>query len=378
MRPLGTSSATSSDRAQVQPDHGNLADRELLIDIDFFDAKGRWNPTHVVFCPAEDQARAKTLWTRCFRGFMALHGKLWAKNYLSNHFRDRPESKALLEQIKRSGIVDNNAFRETVAQCALLYKDLEQFVAGKSVGENKIVTASPIKDVDKIVSQQFLQINWKEWKEPSDFQRITIPAAQNISHLIRKLKIDESNDALINDLSDLMKRYQKWVDDSLAAKPSATDKTPTRISDVITDLKEQDLSNICTIISEQIANYRKQREAQEPIKALLAAIDTEKNRWESRGWFHSSFAGQLQTSGLEGYLRRGNAGFLEDYELGTAERILKLTDGQLKQQADFLRDPEFALMKRRFEKLKQELPKIKAEIHKIEMGAANIALSDPR
>ncbi|NDC08805.1 MAG: hypothetical protein EBZ75_05575 [Oxalobacteraceae bacterium] len=331
-----------------------------------------------MFCAAEDQARAKSLWTRCFRGFMALHGKLWAKNYLSNHFRDRPESKALLEQIKRSGIVDNKAFRETVAQCALLYKDLEQFVAGKSVGENKIVTASPIRDIDKIVSQQFLHINWKEWKEPSDFKRITIPAAQNISHLIRNLKIDESNDALVNDLSDLMERYQKWVDDSLAAKASATDKTPTRISDVITDLKEQDLSNICTIISEQIANYRNQREAQEPIKALLAAIDREKNRWESRGWFHISFAGQLQTSGLEGYLRRGNEGFLEDYELGTAERILKLTDGQLKQQANFLSDPEFALMKRRFDKLKQELPKIKADIHKIEVGAANIALSDPR
>jgi K+/H+ antiporter YhaU regulatory subunit KhtT len=245
------------------------------------------------------------------------------------------------------------------------------------VGENKIVTASPIKDVDKIVSQQFLHINWKEWKEPSDFKRITIPAAQNISHLIRKLKIDESNDALINDLSDLMERYQKWVD-SIAIKPSATDKTPPRISDVIADRQEQDLSNICTIISEQITNYRKQREAQEPIKALLAAIDTEKNRWESRGWFHISFAGQLQTSGLEGYLRRGNEGFLEDYELGTAERILKLTDGQLKQQANFLSDPEFALMKRRFDKLKQELPKIKADIHKIEVGAAKIALSDPR
>jgi len=377
MRPLGTSSAPSSDRAQVQPDHGNLADRELLIDIDFFDAKGRWNPTGVVFCAAEDQARAKSLWTRCFRGFMALHGKLWAKNYLSNHFRDRPESKALLEQIKRSGIVDNKAFRETVAQCALLYKDLEQFVAGKSVGENKIVTASPIRDIDKVVSQHFLQINWKAWHEESDFQRITLPAAQNICSFIKKLKIDESNDALINDLSDLMERYQKWVD-SITVKPSATDKTPTRISDVITDGQEQDLSNICTIISEQIADYRKQREAQEPIKALLAAIDKEKNLWESRGWLHISFAGQLQTSGLEGYLRRGSAGFIEDYELDTAERILKLTDGQLKQQADFLRDPEFELMKRRFDKLKKELPKIKAEIHKIEVGAAEVALSGLR
>ncbi len=146
----------------------NPADRELLIDIDFFDAKGHWNPTHVVFCPAEDQARAKSLWTRCFRGFMALHGKLWAKNYLSSHFRNKPESKVLLEQIKRSGIVDNKMFRETVAQCTLLYEDLEQVAAGKVLGENRVVPASPIKDLDKIVSQHFLKIDWKECAEKNN------------------------------------------------------------------------------------------------------------------------------------------------------------------------------------------------------------------
>jgi hypothetical protein len=344
MRPLGTSSATSSDRAQVQPDHGNLADRELLIDIDFFDAKGRWNPTGVVFCAAEDQARANSLWTRCFRGFMALHGKLWAKNYLSNNFRDRPESKALLQQIKRSGIVENKAFRETVA---------------------------------KVVSQHFLQINWKAWQKESDFQRITLPAAQNICNFIKKLKIDESNDTLINDLSDLMERYQKWVD-SIAAKPSATDKTPTRISDVITDLQESDLSNICTIISEQIAEYRKQREAQEPVKALLEAIDRQKDYWTKKGFFNISFVGHLEASGLLDYLKRGNAGFIAEADLKEAERILNLPADQFRNQASFLNDQEFALLHKRFEKLKKELPKIKAEIHKIEMGAENISLSDPQ
>jgi hypothetical protein len=212
----------------------NPADRELLIDIDFFDAKGRWNPTHVVFCPAEDQARAKSLWTRCFRGFMALHGKLWAKNYLSSHFRNKSESKALLEQIKRSGIVDNKIFRETVAQCTLLYEDLGQVATGKVVGENRIVPASPIKDLEKIVSQHFLHIKWDEWTAESDFKRITLPAAQNIKNLIQKLKIDESNDHLIDELSNLMHRYQNWVD-GLTEKSSATEENIGRIASAVTD-----------------------------------------------------------------------------------------------------------------------------------------------
>ena len=167
MRPLSQSTPSSSATKHVLED-ARPVDRELLIDIDFFDAQGRWNPTHVVFCPAEDQARAKSLWTRCFRGFMALHGKLWAKNYLSSHFRNKPESKVLLEQIKRSGIVDNKMFRDTVAQCTLLYEDLEQVATGKVLGENRIVPASPIKDLDKIVSQHFLKIDWKECAEKNN------------------------------------------------------------------------------------------------------------------------------------------------------------------------------------------------------------------
>ena len=355
----------------------NPADHELLIDIDFFDAKGRWNPTHVVFCPAEDQARAKSLWTRCFRGFMALHGKLWAKNYLSSHFRNKSESKALLEQIKRSGIVDNKIFRETVAQCTLLYEDLGQVATGKVVGENRIVPASPIKDLEKIVSQHFLHIKWDEWTAESDFKRITLPAAQNIKNLIQKLKIDESNDRLIDELSNLMYRYQSWVD-SLTEKYSATEENIGRIASAVTDERDRHLNNICTIITEQIASYRAQREAQEPIKALLDAIDTQKNYWISKDRFNTSFVGHLEASGLVDYLKRGNADFIEEADLSVAERILDLPSDRLREQVDFLTDQEFALLQKRFDKLKKELPKIKDEIQKNEVDAVKIALSDSR
>ena len=104
--PAASSSSPTLPAAEL-----NTADRELLIDIDFFDAQGRWNPHHVVFCAAEDGARAKSLWTRCFRGFMALHGKLWAKNYLDNRFSDRAESKQLIQQIRQAGYVDKKIFQ---------------------------------------------------------------------------------------------------------------------------------------------------------------------------------------------------------------------------------------------------------------------------
>lgn len=357
MQPAGP----STSQTHLAYETATPADRELLIDIDFFDAKGRWNPTGVVFCAAEDQARAKSLWTRCFRGFMALHGKLWAKNYLSSHFRNKPESKAVLEQIKQSGFVDNKVFRETVAQCTLLYKDLGQVAAGKVEGENRIVPAAPISDLDKVVSRHFLHINWKEWKEESEFQRITLPAAQNICNLIKNLKIDESNDALINELSAMMDRYEKWVEE-INNDRIAIENSSTRIAEGIANHQESYQQLICTIIPDAIKDYQRQRGAQEPIENLLDAIVAKKEYLIKKGFFNISFVGELENSGLLDYLRRGNAGFIEECDLRRAERVLNMTDDQLRQQADFLSESEFELLKRRFEKLKKDLPTIKAEI----------------
>jgi hypothetical protein len=373
MRPV--SSQTPQTPSAYEP--ASAADRELLVDIEFFDAKGRWSPTSVVFCAAEDQARAKSLWTRCFRGFMALHGKLWAQNYLSSHFKGKPESKKLLDQIKSTGIVDNKAFRETVAQCTLLYEDLRQVATGKVVGQNRIIAASPIKDLDKVVARHFLHIKWAEWVSESDFQRITLPAALNIKNLIQKLKIEESNDRLIDDLSNLMDRYQTWAD-SLAEKSSATEENSSRITNAIAFDRDKDPDKICTFITEQIASYREQREAQEPITALLDAIDNQKDYWIKKGFLNISFIGQLEASGLVDYLKRGNAGFIEEADLKEAERILDLPSDRLRKQVDFLTDQEFALLQKRFDKLKKELPKIKDEIQKNEVDAAKIAPSDSR
>jgi hypothetical protein len=174
-----------------------------------------------------------------------------------------------------------------------------------------------------------------------------------------------------------MSRYQTWVD-GLTEKSSATEENSSRITNATAVDLDRDLNNICTIITEQIASYREQREAQEPVKALLDAIDKQKDFWIGRGFFNISFVGHLEASGLVDYLKRGNAGFIEEADLKEAERILNLPPDQFRKQASFLNDQEFALIQKRFEKLKKELPKIKAEIQKIEVGPANIALSDPR
>lgn len=194
------------------------ADREMLVDIDFFDANGRWNPKSVVFCAAEDPARAKRLWTRCFRGVMALHGKLWAKNYLSSHFQNKSESRNFLEQIKKEGFVDNRAFRDTVAKCTLLYENLEQVASGKIVRKNRLVTVSPITDVDKIVSQYFFQINWKDLADGNHFSWLTLEAATNIKKILQGLTPNKNNDQFVQKLREFMNQYDKWLDKQIEAK----------------------------------------------------------------------------------------------------------------------------------------------------------------
>jgi len=194
------------------------ADREMLVDIDFFDANGRWNPKSVVFCAAEDPARAKRLWTRCFRGVMALHGKLWAKNYLSSHFQNKSESRNFLEQIKKEGFVDNRAFRDTVAKCTLLYENLEQVASGKIVRKNRLLTVSPITDVDKIVSQYFFQINWKDLADRNHFSWLTLEAATNIKKILQGLNPNKNNDQFVQKLREFMNQYDKWLDKQIEVK----------------------------------------------------------------------------------------------------------------------------------------------------------------
>jgi hypothetical protein len=202
---------------------------------------------------------------------MALHGKLWAKNYLSSHFENKPESKALLEQIKHSGIVDNKNFRETVAQCTLLYEDLGQVATGKVVGENRIVPASPIKDLDKVVSQHFLKIDWKECAEKKQFEWLTMDVARNTQKILNELTPNEKNDQVAEQLRDFMGKYENWLGD--LPKKSEGEKGLIDIVLEAADLKEyRQRKTIADIIFDAVDDYIVRSEddkiAQEKIVAI--------------------------------------------------------------------------------------------------------------
>jgi hypothetical protein len=270
------SSSTSQKHSAYET--ATPADRELLIDIDFFDAKGRWNPTGVVFCAAEDQARANSLWTRCFRGFMALHGKLWAKNYLSSHFRNKPESNGLLQQINKSGFVDKKSLQETIAHCTLLYEDLEKVATGKVVGENRIVPASPIKDLEKIVSQHFLKIDWKECAEEKKFEWITLDLARNIQKILNELTPNEKNDQVAEQLREFMGQYENWLGD-----PPKKAEGVTSLIDVVlkaADQKEnKHREEIADIIFDAVDDYIGRSEDNKIAQEKIVAVQhSKKNR----------------------------------------------------------------------------------------------------
>jgi uncharacterized small protein (DUF1192 family) len=118
---------------------------------------------------------------------------------------------------------------------------------------------------------------------------------------------------------------------------------------------------LCNLIIDEVKRYRAKREAQEPTKALLEALDKEKDRYIAKDIFFISFVGHLDQSGLLDCLRHGIGGLDEDLDFKIAESIVNLPSDRLRDQANFLSDEEFLLLQRRFESLKTELPRLKAD-----------------
>lgn len=266
MQPLGQASASSRE-IQSRTDAPSAADRELLIDIDFFDAQGRWNPRHIVFCAAEDGARAKSLWTRCFRGLMALHGKLWAKNYLNSHFQKRSESTQLVQQIKQSGYVDKKMFQSTVAQCTLLYEDLEQVRNGKAVTPHSIIHSSPIEDIDKVVVQHFLQTDWEQWRTETQLNQITLNMADNITKIMKNLQPSTANDQVAKKFRNCLDFFDQYLEKN-PLKQGSHKNMIDRFFAVEEDLWHTKRMEIITIMYGAVDDYIRRSEDEKIFRQL--------------------------------------------------------------------------------------------------------------
>jgi hypothetical protein len=177
----------------------------------------------------------------------------------------------LLQQINKSGFVDKKSLQETIAHCTLLYEDLEKVATGKVVGENRIVPASPIQDLEKIVSQHFLKIDWKECAEEKKFEWITLDLARNIQKILNELTPNEKNDQVAEQLREFMGQYENWLGD-----PPIKAEGVTSLIDVVlkaADQKEnKHREEIADIIFDAVDDYIERSEdnkiAQEKIVAI--------------------------------------------------------------------------------------------------------------
>lgn len=247
------------------------ADRELLVDIELFDAQGRWSPRNVVFCAAADPERAKKISTRCFRGLMAWYGKLWAKNYLSSHFKDKPESDALLKQIKQKGFVDNRAFRETVLRCTLLYEDLKEVAAGKVTRKESASAAPSIIGIDKLASQYFFQVDWRQCAKDNQFDWITPKMANNIKRILDELKPIKEHDDIVNELIDFMLAYDEWCRNPSDINQRGSESLK-KIYQAIEHKKYDYRKGIANTIFSALTDYGKKLEYRKVIREEIPSI----------------------------------------------------------------------------------------------------------
>jgi hypothetical protein len=104
---------------------------ELMLDIDFFDLNGKWNPRVVLFSAASDPQRARSGLTKIFAGLMKFQARRWTENYflgaLATEEGPGPNRQAIekfLENIKRKGVVEEKEFHR-LATIDMLQKTSE-------------------------------------------------------------------------------------------------------------------------------------------------------------------------------------------------------------------------------------------------------------
>ncbi|MFN5353652.1 MAG: hypothetical protein ACK5BB_06640 [Burkholderiaceae bacterium] len=353
------------------PTEGSAHDRRLLIDIDFFDEEGRWNPRKVLFCASDRTERASSLWTRCFGGLMSLHAMLWVKNYLKTQFPELEQSKNMIKQINKTGFVDEKNFIETAIHCSMLAQEQAKLIDQEKLAEAHPMTANPLlKNIGSLVSKYITRIDWSTWGE-GQFQQMTLTMAVNIRDFLKNLPIEERNHSLVEALNAMMNRYLEWLGDP----PEGVD------SDALSSGNKDDMeyrvyeirNTIHEAITLAIMEYEERRKKEEPITSLVEKIDAEIYKWDKKRFGSLIFAFQLKESGLVDYLRRGRSGFVEGGDLKKAKIIVELPIEKLRLFLNFLDESEFSFLQKRFEQFRIDMPAISIEIQRIEASLAKSA-----
>ena len=105
-------------RQQDKPPANDSASDTLMLDIDFLDQKGHWNPKVVLFSKQTARERSESLLVKLFGGIMKLQARRWAENYFRgvlqregvNSEKNHREIKEFLKNIKAKGKVDRREF----------------------------------------------------------------------------------------------------------------------------------------------------------------------------------------------------------------------------------------------------------------------------
>jgi hypothetical protein len=139
------------------------------------------------------------------------------------------------------------------------------------LGENRVVPASPIKDLDKIVSQHFLKIDWKECAEKKQFEWLTLGAARNIQKILIELTPNEKNDQVAEQLRDFMDEYENWLGD-----PPKNSEGKKSLIDVVLEATDQieykNREEIADIIFDAVDDYIVRSEDNKIVQEKIVAI----------------------------------------------------------------------------------------------------------
>jgi hypothetical protein len=184
----------------------------MMIDVEFFDDAGRWNPRKVLFSAARDEARAASLKVRLFGGIMRMHAVVWAKNYVKSKFGDHdPRVNALLTTIKQSSAISYTRFLPLLAEREN-YPDHapNPALAGNPTGGAERKAFEPhLTNAVEVLRDQMRSFDWK-CRDESCYEALNFPTAQRMAYFIDSLAPHKENDELVKKIWGFVTHYERW------------------------------------------------------------------------------------------------------------------------------------------------------------------------